>query len=251
MNAIETKGLTREYKRGFRRPRVKAVDGLNMEVRRGEIFGFLGPNGAGKTSAIRMLMGFTAPTAGDAEILGAPLGDVRTRRRIGFLPEHPALHDFLTGAEALEFYGALHGMGRRAVRERVPALAKTLRLKDELTLPLRRQSKGMVQKLGIAQAMLNDPELLILDEPMSGLDPLGRRDARRLMVAARAAGKTVFFSSHIMSDVEEVCDRVGILVGGRLARVVDAAAHRAGGGAPLEEVFLEEIRRCFPEVDEL
>lgn len=247
MNAIEIKGLTKTFRRGLGSHPIRAVDGLDLEVRSGEIFGFLGPNGAGKTTAIKMLMGFISPTAGDANILGEPLGSVGARRRIGYLQENPVFHGFLTGARALEFYAGLHGIPKRAAREKLPRLAETLRLREELTMPLRKCSRGMAQKIGLAQSMINDPDLLVLDEPMSGLDPIGQRDFRRVILDLKEAGRTVFFSSHIMADVEMVCDRVGVLINGKITKVIDVVEHREKTGAPLEEVFMEEIRKHHPE----
>ncbi|MFH1538547.1 MAG: ABC transporter ATP-binding protein [bacterium] len=247
MNAIEIKGLTKTYRRGLGQPRIKAVDNLELEVRAGEIFGFLGPNGAGKTSTIKMLMGFIFPTSGDASILGRPLGDVDVRRRVGYLQENPVFHGFLTGRQALEFYAGLNGIPKKAAREKIPHLQKTLRLREELTLPLRKCSRGMAQKIGLAQSMINGPELFVLDEPMSGLDPIGQRDFRKAILALKEEGRTVFFSSHIMADVEMVCDRVGILIGGRITRVIDVKEHREKEGTPLEEVFIGEIMKRHPE----
>ncbi|MEW5947530.1 MAG: ABC transporter ATP-binding protein [bacterium] len=247
MNVIETRALTKIYRRGLRRPPIRAADALDIAVVRGEIFGFLGPNGAGKTTTIKILMGLTSPTSGEAFILGEPLGNVAARRRIGFLPENPSLHAFLTGRQAIEFYAGLHGIAKKHARSRIADLARTLRLRDELALPLSRQSRGMVQKIGLAQAMVNDPELLILDEPMSGLDPIGRRDLRAAMLELKERGRTIFFSSHIMADVEMVCDRAGMLIGGKLTRVVDLGEHRAKSDMSLEDLFIEEIRAHHAE----
>jgi len=216
MNAIETNGLTKEYRIGFWRKTVRVVSGLNLTVRRGEVFGYLGPNGAGKTTTLKLLTGLVRPTSGEARVLGQPLGDVRTKQQVGFLPEQPYFYEYLTGRELLNFYGQLVGLTQPDRKERIEKLARQLQIDSRLDLPLRKYSKGMLQRLGLAQALINDPELVLLDEPMSGLDPVGRREVRDLLLGLKEKGKTVFFSSHVIPDVEMLCDRVGILVGGRL-----------------------------------
>jgi len=216
MNAIEIEKLTKEYRTGFWRKRVCILSDLSLIVHYGEIFGYLGPNGAGKTTTLKLLMGLVRPTSGDAKLLGQPLGDVGTKQRVGFLPEQPYFYEYLTGRELLNFYGQLIGLDRSERNERVETLAGQLRIESALDLPLRKYSKGMLQRIGLVQALLNDPQLLLLDEPMSGLDPIGRREVRDLLLGLKEEGKTVFFSSHVIPDVEMLCDRVGILVGGRL-----------------------------------
>jgi ABC-2 type transport system ATP-binding protein len=216
MTAIETENLTKEYRTGFLRKRVCVLSGLNLVVRRGEIFGYLGPNGAGKTTTLKLLMGLVRPTSGKAKVLEQPLGDVRAKQQVGFLPEQPYFYDYLTGRELLNFYGQLVGLRRSDRRERIEKLAQQLRIESALDLPLRKYSKGMLQRIGLIQALLNDPKLVLLDEPMSGLDPIGRREMRDLLLGLKEKGKTVFFSSHVIPDMEMVCDRVGILVSGRL-----------------------------------
>ena len=216
MNAIETEKLTKEHRIGFWRKRVCALSQLNLTVHEGEVFGYLGPNGAGKTTTLKLLTGLLRPTSGEARILGRPPGDVRAKEQIGFLPEQPNFYEYLTGRELLNFYGQLLGLDRSIRRERIESLVLQLRIESALDLQLRKYSKGMLQRLGLAQALLNDPRLVLLDEPMSGLDPVGRREIRELLLRLKSDGRTVFFSSHIIPDVEVVCDRVGILVGGRL-----------------------------------
>lgn len=216
MNAIETDNLTKDYRIGFWRKRVRVLSEVNLVVRRGEIFGYLGPNGAGKTTTLKILMGLARPTSGEARILEQPLGDVRTKEQVGFLPEQPYFYEYLTGREILDFYGQLFGLHRSDRRERIEKLARQLWIESALDLPLRKYSKGMLQRIGLVQALLNDPKLVLLDEPMSGLDPIGRREVRDLLLGLKEEGKTVFFSSHVIPDVEMVCDRVGILVSGRL-----------------------------------
>jgi len=217
MDAIRTEALTKHYKVGFWRPRpYLALDGLTMQVGTGEVFGFLGPNGAGKTTTLKLLMQLIYPTSGRAEILGKPLGDVGVKRRIGYLPEQPYFYDYLTAEELLTYFASLFGYRGAERRTRANRLLDDVGLGAERRLQLRKFSKGMLQRVGIAQALINDPELVILDEPMSGLDPLGRRDVRSLIRQLRDRGCTVFFSSHVLSDAEALCSRVAILANGRL-----------------------------------
>ena len=216
MFAITIKDLCKEYQVGFLRKRVRVLSDLSLNVGEGEVFGYLGPNGAGKTTTLKLLMDLLRPTSGEVRILGQPAGDVRTKQQVGFLPEQPNFYEYLTGRELLSFYGQLLGLRRSDRRERIATLARELRIDAALDLPLRKYSKGMLQRIGLAQALLNDPKLILLDEPMSGLDPIGRREVRDLLLRLKSEGRTVFFSSHIIPDVEVVCDLVGILVGGRL-----------------------------------
>ncbi|MEW6325478.1 MAG: ABC transporter ATP-binding protein [Nitrospirota bacterium] len=216
---IVCKQLTKQFVTGLRQRKVLALQGLDLEVTAGEIFGFLGPNGAGKTTAIKILMGLIYPTSGEARLLGKPLGDVGVKQRIGFLPESPYFYDYLTAAEFLTFYGQLFGRSGRELRSRIDELLELVGLADRRRLRLRNFSKGMLQRIGLAQALINDPSLVVLDEPMSGLDPVGRKEIRDLILHLKEQGKTVFFSSHILSDAEMICDRVGILVGGRLREI--------------------------------
>ncbi len=216
--AIRIEELTKDYAVGFWRKRpYRALDRLSLDVEPGEVFGFLGPNGAGKTTTLKLLMQLIFPTSGRAEILGKPVGDLAMRQRIGYLPENPSFYDYLTAEELLHYFGELFGFSAADRRKRVPALLDRVGIGAERRLQLRKFSKGMVQRVGIAQALLNDPEVVFLDEPMSGLDPLGRRDVRSLILELRDQGRTVFFSSHILSDAEALCRRVAIVAGGRLA----------------------------------
>ncbi len=216
MLAVETRGLTKDYAVGFgRRKRRRALDHLDLRVRQGETFGLLGPNGAGKSTTLKLLLGLIFPTLGFGRILGHELGDVGARARIGYLPENP-FYDHLTAEEFLNYVAALFCLSPGKRPTRVGELLDRVGLSDSRDLPTRKFSKGMVQRLGIAQALLNDPELIILDEPMSGLDPLGRREVRDLVLQLRQEGKTIVLSTHILSDAEAVCDRVGILNRGRL-----------------------------------
>ena len=218
MNAIELQGLTKDYPTGFlhlRRTRV--LDGLSLTVQRGEIFGFLGGNGAGKTTTIKILMRLMAPTAGRARLLGHDAGDVTVHARVGYLPEAPYFYDYLTARELLQYCAELFGYPRPARRARAADLLQRVGLDESAwDRQLRKFSKGMLQRVGLAQALVNDPELVVLDEPMSGLDPIGRRQVRDLIATLRATGVTVFFSSHIIADIEVLCDRVAILHRGRL-----------------------------------
>jgi ABC-2 type transport system ATP-binding protein len=217
---IQIKGLTKDYQIGFLKKRsVRALDQLSLEVKRGEIFGFLGPNGAGKTTTLKILMRLIYPTNGSATILGSPIDDALMRTRIGYLPENPYFYDYLSGRELLEYTAALFGIPKHAVKDRADKLLNLVGLDaDRANRQLRKYSKGMLQRIGLAQALINDPEIVFMDEPMSGLDPIGRREVRDLMLSLRQQNKTVFFSSHILSDVEAMCDRAAILAKGKLIR---------------------------------
>ena len=233
MPALATHELTKDFRVGFWRKRpYRALDRLTLEVEAGEVFGFLGPNGAGKTTTLKLLMQLVYPTGGGAEILGRPLGDLSVKRRIGYLPENPYFYDHLTAEELLVYYASLFGIGGAERRLRASRLLDDVGIGAERRLQLRKFSKGMLQRVGIAQALINQPELVIFDEPMSGLDPLGRRDVRALILRLRDSGCTVFFSSHVLSDAEALCNRVAILARGRLVtsgRLTDMLALRAGG----------------------
>jgi ABC-2 type transport system ATP-binding protein len=232
MDAIRTEALTKHYKVGFWRPRpYLALDAVSFSVRQGEVFGFLGPNGAGKTTTLKLLMQLTHPTSGRAEILGQPVGDASVRRRIGYLQENPYFYDYLTAEELLEYFAGLFGVAGAERRRRASRLLDEVGLGPERRLQLRKFSKGMLQRVGIAQALINEPEVVFLDEPMSGLDPLGRRDIRELILKLRDKGCTVFFSSHVLSDAESLCSRVAILVGGRMA-----------AEGPLSELLARNVR---------
>ena len=217
---IEIDGLTKDYEVGFlKKKKVRALDHLTLEVRGGEIFGFLGPNGAGKTTTLKLLTRLIYPTEGTARILGHSIDDVATRSRVGYLPENPYFYDYLSGRELLEYTAALFGVPKQKARSRADELLDLVGLdRDQADRQLRKYSKGMLQRIGIAQALVNDPDIVFMDEPMSGLDPIGRREIRDLLLSLRAKDKTVFFSSHILSDVEALCDRAAILSRGKLVR---------------------------------
>jgi len=227
---IEIQGLTKDYRSAFWGKRVKrSLDNLSLEVREGEIFGFLGPNGAGKTTTLKLLMGLIFPTSGTARVCGRSIDDVAMHREIGYLPEHPYFYDYLTARELLHYYARFSGFSAAERHERVEKFLKRVGLESAGNIQLRKFSKGMLQRAGIAQAILHDPKVVFLDEPMSGLDPVGRREVRDIIHELKQQGRTVFFSTHILSDAEMLCDRVGVLVGGKLQ----------GVGAPSEMVSVE------------
>jgi ABC-2 type transport system ATP-binding protein len=218
--ALDIRGLRKAYRIGHLRGRRKpALTDLTLSVSVGEVFGYLGPNGSGKTTTLKLLTGLVFPDAGSASLLGAPLGDRAGRQRIGYLPENPYFYDYLTPREYLDYAGRLFGLDRPLRRERARELLEKVGLTTAADVPLRRFSKGMLQRMGIAQALVNSPELVFLDEPMSGLDPIGRRQVREMILDLKAAGKTVFFSTHILADAETLCDRVALLRGGRLVAI--------------------------------
>jgi len=233
VSALATHELTKDYAVGFWRKRpYRALDHLTLDVESGEVFGFLGPNGAGKTTTLKLLMQLVYPSEGHAEILGRPVGDLGVKHRIGYLPENPYFYDHLTAEELLTYYATLFGIRGAERAARAARLLDEVGVGAERRLQLRKFSKGMLQRVGIAQALINHPELIILDEPMSGLDPLGRRDVRSLILRLRDEGRTVFFSSHVLSDAEALCSRVAILAKGRLVasgRLADMLALRARG----------------------
>ena len=218
--ALRIEGLSKSYRVGHLRPRRKpALHDLSLSVPRGEVFGYLGPNGSGKTTTLKVLMGLAFADAGAAWLLGRPLRDPRCRERVGYLPENPYLYDYLTPAEYLDYVGRLFGMAKAARVSRARELLERVGLAPVARTPMRRFSKGMLQRMGLAQALMNSPELVFLDEPMSGLDPIGRRMVREIILDLRGKGSTVVFSTHILSDAETLCDRVALLRAGRLVAV--------------------------------
>jgi ABC-2 type transport system ATP-binding protein len=228
--AIEIEGLTKDYAVGFWRKRMhRSLDNLTLQVQEGEVLGFLGPNGAGKTTTLKLLMSLIFPTAGTARVRGRSIDDVRMHRDIGYLPEQPYFYDYLTARELLDYYARFFGYPAVERRQRVTRFLEHVGLADAGDVQLRKFSKGMLQRVGIAQAIIHDPQIVFLDEPMSGLDPVGRREVRNIILDLKRQGRTVFFSTHILSDAEMLCDRVAVLLGGKLQ----------GVGAPGEIVSME------------
>mgnify|MGYP002396079489 CR=1 FL=1 len=213
---LRTVGLGKVYGDFWGRPRVRALDGLDMQVAAGEVFGLLGPNGSGKTTTIKLLLGLLRPSAGDAFVFGRDPGDRQVKHRLGYLPEETYLYKFLDATETLRFYGRLFGLGGRALDQRIDRLLERVGLASARQRRLGEYSKGMARRLGLAQALINDPDLVILDEPTSGLDPIGTAEVKELISELQAAGKTVLLCSHLLADVEDVCDRIAILDRGRL-----------------------------------
>src|SRR5438270_3130709 len=254
---VEIENLTKDYEVGFwRKRKVRALDGLTLSVEDGQIFGFLGANGAGKTTTLKLLMRLIYPTAGRARILGRDINDVSMHARIGYLPENPYFYDYLTARELLNYCAELFGYNSRERARRTEELLARVHLDEKSwNKQLRKYSKGMLQRVGLAQAIVNDPEIVFLDEPMSGLDPIGRREVRDLIASLRANGTTVFMCSHILSDIEVLCDRVAILNRGRLAetgRLEDLRA-RAGDDHRIEMIVTgtdaEKLSSVFPVLE--
>ena len=258
MEVIKTESLCKTFYTGFLRKKIPAVVDLNLTVQENEIFGFLGPNGAGKTTTIKLLMGLIYPTSGMAWVLGRNHKEVDIRKEIGFLPENPYFYEYLTGGEFLNFYGQLFGFTKTERKNRIEELLELVGLREANDLQLRKYSKGMIQRLGIAQALINNPRLVIFDEPVSGLDPLGRKEIRDVLLRLKDEGKTVFFSTHIIPDVEMVCDRVGILNKGKMV-AVGKIDELIGAGTKLTEITitglssegLEELEKLRLETKQL
>ena len=257
MPAIEITNLTKDYELGFfRKRRVRALDDLSLSIDHGQIFGFLGANGAGKTTTLKLLMRLIFPTTGSARILGHDIQDVSMHQRIGYLPENPYFYDYLTAREFLDYCGEIFGLRAANRKKRTADLLARVKLDEKRwDTQLRKFSKGMLQRVGLAQSLVNDPEIVFLDEPMSGLDPVGRREVRDLIAKLRDEGKTVFMCSHILSDIEVLCDRVAILKGGRLAQVghLDELRQTTEGPNRMEVLATnanaETLRKHLPVAD--
>ncbi len=241
--AIEIENLTKDYPFGFLHlKRKRSLEGLTMQVESGEVFGFLGPNGAGKSTTIKLLVGLIFPEAGTARILGKPITDIEMHRNIGYLPEQPYFYDYLTAAELLDYFARIHDLTGAERSERVARVLKKVGLETAGKIQLRKYFKGMLQRVGLAQAILHDPQVVILDEPMSGLDPVGRREVRDIILELKSEGRTVLFSTHILADAEMLCDRVGVIVGGKL-RGVGAPEEIVGVKAQGMEILFEQTGR--------
>lgn len=245
---IEIRNLTKIYRDFWGRAKVKAVNSLSLEVKKGEIFGLLGPNGSGKTTTLKMLLGLLFPTEGEIKILGKPAHDVSKNEKIGYLPEESYLYRFLNADETLEFYGRLFNMSAALRRERRNKLIEMVGLQHARRRQLKEYSKGMTRRIGLAQALINDPELVILDEPTSGMDPLGTREVKDLILKLRDEGKTVIMSSHLLADVQDVCDRIAILYGGELKvlggvqDLLESKGETQLVTSKLEPAVIEEVR---------
>jgi ABC-2 type transport system ATP-binding protein len=251
-HVVEIENLTKDYEVGFiRKRKVRALDGLSLTVNRGEIFGFLGANGAGKTTTLKLLMTLIFPTAGSARILNHDIGDVRMHQQIGYLPENPYFYDYLTAFEFLTFCGQMFGYSKTERASRSKQLLARVGLDEsKWNTQLRKFSKGMLQRVGLAQAIINDPEVVFLDEPMSGLDPIGRREVRDLISELRGEGKTVFMCSHILSDIEVLCDRVAIMKSGTLSHLgtlEDLGQQVSGVEVIVTGVSTESLSKFLPE----
>ena len=237
---ISIQGISKEFREGITGKRVRALQNLDLEIPQGEVFGFLGPNGAGKSTTIKILLNLIYSDTGKAEIRGKDVRNPESRKIVGYLPENPYFYDYLTADELLWFGGKTAGMASKAIRERSDFLINKVDLQNARKRPLRTYSKGMFQRAGLALALIHDPDVVILDEPMSGLDPIGRKMVGDLIIELKGQGKTVFFSSHILNDIERFSDRAGIIIGGKL-RLVDILSNLLSNGINLEEVFMREV----------
>lgn len=247
---IQTTNLSKELTSSLLRRKVRILSGLNLSVIKGETFGLIGPNGAGKTTSIKLMLGLMRPTEGKAEILGMPAGDKRALAQIGYLPENPYFYSHLTGREFLDFVAQLFGIDGRERKDRARELLQTVSLTEAADMQMRKYSKGMLQRLGIAQSLINQPQVVFWDEPMSGLDPIGRRDVRQILFGLKEKGTTIFFNSHLLPDVNEVCDRVGVMNKGRLIVQEEVKNISSGGNyKDLEDYFLEFISKSESESD--
>ena len=238
--AIHAEGLRKVYRSGFFRRKFVGLEGLDLEVKTGECFGYIGPNGAGKTTTIKLLMGLNFPTGGTASVLGQPIGSLDARRRIGYLPERPYFYDYLTAEEFLHFYGSLHGLDTATRNRKIDELLPLVHMERARHIQLRKFSKGMLQRVGLAQALINDPELVVLDEPSSGLDPMGRMLIRDIILGLKQKGVTILLCSHILADVEQVCDRVALLKDGKVQQIA-SIDELVGPGVQSVEVVLEGL----------
>lgn len=238
--AIQTHNLRKVYHSGFFRRKFVGLEGLNLEVKTGECFGYIGPNGAGKTTTLKLLMGLNFPSSGSATVLGEPIGSLAARGKIGYLPERPYFYDYLTAEEFLHFYGSLHGLSRAKRNAKIDELLPLVHMERARKIPLHKFSKGMLQRVGLAQALINDPELVVLDEPSSGLDPMGRILIRDIVLDLKAKGTTILLCSHILADVEQVCDRVALLKDGKVEQI-GTVEELVGQSVQAVEVIFETL----------
>ena len=246
MSIINYSGVIKKYRSWPRGNKVLALDDFSLQIEQGEVFGFLGPNGAGKSTALKMLLNFIFPDAGVVSLMGKSVSDRMARGHVGYLPENPYFYDYLTTEEILWFGGKASGLHKNEIHDRTNLLVDRMGLEDARKRPLRTYSKGMVQRAGIALALIHDPDVVVLDEPMSGLDPIGRKLVGDLILELKSQGKTVFFSSHILTDVERFCDRAGILVAGRL-RLVGGLTELLSRAGTLENAFMKEVEAAGGE----
>ena len=252
---IEAEGLRKVYKSRFGTRRVSALDGIDLAVGPGEVFGLLGPNGAGKTTTVKILLGLTHPTAGSARLFGIPVAQPESRRRVGYLPEGHRFPGYLTAWQTLSIFGRMSGMNRATVRLRIPDLLARVRLSEWTDVKVKRFSKGMTQRLGLAAALVHDPDVLLLDEPTDGVDPVGRREIRDLLRAEAARGRAILLNSHLLSEIELTCDRVAVLRRGRVAaqgRIADLTAQGSRYRmtvSPVDEALLAEFRASGASVE--
>lgn len=242
MPLIKIDSVSKVFKKEFSNKKIEALKSLTLDVSEGEVFGFLGPNGAGKSTTIKLMLNLIRPTSGTLSIDGKNVSEKRVRRMIGYLPENPFFYDYLSAKELLWFGGKSCDLADSLIEQRTYSLLKDLELLDAMKRPLRSYSKGMVQRAGLALALIHDPSILILDEPMSGLDPMGRKKVFELILKLKEEGKTVFFSSHILHDIERLCDRAAVLINGSLVRLINVQKDLPSGKT-LEEVFFEEVER--------
>lgn len=239
---IETSGLVKDHISPLLRKRTRVIDGLNLTVKKGQTFGLLGPNGAGKTTTIKLLLGLLKPTAGSVKVLDYPAGSTKALFQIGFLPENPYFYSYLTAYEFLDFFGQLFNLSASERKDRAKELLEMVSLSESANKPIHKFSKGMLQRLGIAQCLINEPNILFLDEPNTGLDPIGRRDVRNILLKLKEAGKTIFFSSHLLPDVSELCDYIGILHKGKyVAHGTVSSICPSGDYKDLEDYFFQVI----------
>ncbi len=245
---LEIRNLSKTFRTGFWLKKTTALKDVSLTVRENEIYGFLGPNGAGKTTTIKTILGLIFPDSGTVSIMGKDYTDISTRKYIGYAPEQPYFYEYLSAYEFMKFYGSLFGIPSLELKRRIPMLLDMVGLSGKESLQLRKFSKGMLQRIGLAQALINDPKFLILDEPMSGLDPIGRREIRDLILALKKSGKTVFFSTHILSDVEMICDKVAIIIKGEIRKEALLSELLSIDYTDVEVVFRSEDRSVKDEL---